>query len=64
MLKLRDKSIVKPLSVRLKSSKLKETFSKLFLKKGEKYFIVNYFTDSLLPIFGNCFQKTDIQLSF
>ena len=60
MLKLCDKSIVKPLSIIFNNCKLKKTFPNLWKKsnvvpihkKGEKDVIKNYRPVSLLTIFG------------
>ena len=65
MLKLCDKSIVKPLSIILKNCKLKKTFTNLWKKanvvpihkKGEKVLIKNYCPISLIPIFGKTFER-------
>ena len=65
MLKLCDKSIVKPLSIILKNCKLKKTFTNLWKKanvvpihkKGEKVLIKNYCPISLIPIFGKFFER-------
>ena len=65
MLKLCDKSIVKPLSIIFKNCKIKKTFPNLWKKanvvpihkKGEKDLIKNYCPVSLLPIFGNIFER-------
>ena len=59
MLKLRDESIVKPLSIIFSNCKLKKTFPNLWEKanvvpihkKGEKNLRKNYRPVSLLPIF-------------
>ena len=65
MLKLCDKSIVKPLSIIFNNYKLKNTFPNLWKKanvipihkKGEKDLIKNYRPVSLLPIFENIFER-------
>ena len=65
MLKLCDKSIVKPLSIIFKNCKIKKTFPNLWKKanvvpihkKGEKDLIKNYRPVSLLPIFGKFFER-------
>ena len=65
MLKLCDKSIVKPLSIIFNNCKLMNTFSNLWKKangvsihkKGEKDLIKNYCPVSLLPIFGKFFER-------
>ena len=65
MLKLCDKSIVKPLSIIFKNCKIKKTFPNLWKKanvvpihkKGEKDLIKNYRSVSLLPIFGKFFER-------
>ena len=65
MLKLYDKSIVKPLSIIFKNCNFKKTFPNLWKKpnvvpihkKGENNLIKNYFTVSLLPIFGKFFER-------
>ena len=65
MLKLCDKSIVKPLSIIFNNCKLKNTFPNLWKKanvvpihkKGEKDLIKNYRLVSLLPIFGKIFER-------
>ena len=61
ILKLCDKSIVKPLFIIFKNCKLKKTFLNLWKKanvvpihrKGEKHLIKNYRPVPLLPIPGN-----------
>ena len=65
MLKLCDKSIVKPLSIILKNCKLRKTFPNLWKKanvvpihkKGEKDLIESYHPVSLLPIFGKISER-------
>ena len=65
MLKLCDKSIVKPLSIIFNNCKLKNTLPNLWKKanvvpihkKGEKDLIKNYRLVSLLPIFGKIFER-------
>ena len=65
MLKLCDKSIVKPLSIIFNNSKRKNTFPNLWKKanvvpihkKGEKDLIKNCRPVSLLPIFGKTFER-------
>ena len=65
MLKLCDKSIVKPLSIIFKNCKLGKTFPHLWKKanvvpiheKGEKDLIKSYRLVSLLPIFGKIFER-------
>ena len=65
MLKLCDKSIVKPLSIIFNNCKLKNTLPNLWKKanvvpihkKGEKDLIKNYRPVSLLPIFGKIFER-------
>ena len=65
MLKLCDKSIVKPLSIIFKNCKLRNTFPNLWKKakvvpihkKGEKDLIKNYRPVSVLPIFGKIFGR-------
>ena len=65
MLKLYDKSIVKPLSIIFKNCNFKKTFPNIWKKpnvapihkKGEKDLIKNYFAVSLLPIFGKYFER-------
>ena len=65
MLKLCDKSIVKPPPIIFKNCKLRKTFPDLWKKanvvpihkKGEKDFIKNYRPVSLLPIFGKNFER-------
>ena len=65
MLKLCDKSIVKPLSIISSNCRLMNTFSNLWKKangvsihkKGEKDLIKNYCPVSLLPIFGKIFER-------
>ena len=65
MLKLCDKSIVKPLSIVFKNCKLNKTLVNLWKKnhffpvhrKGEKDCIKNYRLVSLLPIFGKFFER-------
>ena len=65
MLKLCDKSIVKPPPIIFKNCKLRKTFPDLWKKanvvpihkKGEKDFIKNYRPVSLLPIFGKIFER-------
>ena len=65
MLKLRHKSIVKPLSIIFKNRKLGKNFPNLWKKanvvsihkKGEKDLIKNYRPVSLLPIFGKIFER-------
>ena len=65
MLKLCDKSIVKPLSIIFKNCKLRKTFPNLWNKakvvpthkKGEKDLIKNYRLVSFLPISGKIFER-------
>ena len=65
MLKLCDKSIVKPLSIIFNNCKLKITLPNLWKKanvvpihkKGEKDLIKNYRPVSLLLIFGKFFER-------
>ena len=65
ILKLCDKSIVKPLFIIFKNCKLKKTFLNLWKKanvvpihkKGEKHLIKNYRPVSLLPIPGNIYER-------
>ena len=65
MLKLCEKSIVKPISIIFKNCKLRKTFPNLWKKanvvpihkKGEKDLIKNYRPVSLLPIFGKFFER-------
>ena len=65
MLKLCDKSIVKPLSIIFRNCKLRKTFPNLWKKaniisihkKGEKDLIKTYCPVSLLPIFGKIFER-------
>ena len=65
ILKLCDKSIVKPLSIILRNCKLKKAFPILwkkamlfqFTKKGEKDLIKNDCPVLLLPIFGKIFER-------
>ena len=65
MLKLCDKSIVKPLSIIFNNCKLKNTFANLWNKanvvpihkKGEKDPIKNNRSVSILPIFGKIFER-------
>ena len=65
MLKLCDKSIVKPFPIIFKNCKLKQTFPNLWKKadvvpihkKGEKDLIKNYRQVSLLPISSKIFDR-------